>query len=111
MSRNRYDASVATSSRSRRLAEEFVEDLKAHDYQPRGSNTYSQSPMRGGVSSASTADLYLEDYYCKDNNFFEFYDPDASLRHKWMDNSPRMSRLREHRQKRLINRLEVSDFL
>lgn len=32
--------------------------------------------------------------------------PDAVLRLKWLDNSPRMSRLREHRQKRLHNKLE-----
>ena len=32
------------------------------------------------------------------------------LKHKWLDNSPRMSKLREHRQKRLINRLEVKKY-
>lgn len=38
------------------------------------------------------------------------YDPltetENLLRLKWLDNSPRMSRLREHRQKRLMNKLE-----
>lgn len=37
------------------------------------------------------------------------YDPmdqETVLRLKWTDNSPRMSRLRDHRQKRLVNKLE-----
>lgn len=44
-------------------------------------------------------------------NYIDDYEPVDSedlLRLKWLDNSPRMSRLRDHRQKRLINKLEVS---
>lgn len=33
--------------------------------------------------------------------------PDEILKLKWIDNSPRMTRLRDHRNKRLLNRLEV----
>ena len=32
---------------------------------------------------------------------------EIGLKQKWLDNIPRMSKLREHRQKRLLNRLEV----
>lgn len=32
--------------------------------------------------------------------------PEFILKNKWLDNSPRMSRLREHRQRRLMNKLE-----
>jgi len=55
------------------------------------SNQSSQSPIRD--------DRYLNDYY-------EYYDPDQVLKIKWLDNSPRMSRMRENRQKRLVNKLE-----
>jgi hypothetical protein len=44
------------------------------------------------------------------SNYIDDYEPVDSedlLRLKWLDNSPRMSRLRDHRQKRLINKLEV----
>ena len=45
------------------------------------------------------------------SRFLASYDPltetENLLRLKWLDNSPRMSRLREHRQKRLMNKLEV----
>jgi hypothetical protein len=34
--------------------------------------------------------------------------PEFILKNKWLDNSPRMSRLREHRQRRLMNKLEVN---
>lgn len=43
------------------------------------------------------------------SNYIDDYEPVDSedlLRLKWLDNSPRMSRLRDHRQKRLINKLE-----
>ncbi len=45
------------------------------------------------------------------SNYIDDYEPVDSedlLRLKWLDNSPRMSRLRDHRQKRLINKLEVN---
>lgn len=48
----------------------------------------SLSPVRGG-----------EEY--------DVANPESILKTKWLDNSPRMSRLREHRQRRLINKLEV----
>lgn len=38
-------------------------------------------------------------------------DPDFILRNKWLDNSPRMSKLRDHRQRRLMSKLEVNNFL
>ena len=47
----------------------------------------------------------------REPSHFLDYEPneaDVILKLKWMDNSPRMSRLREHRQKRLMNRLEVN---
>ncbi len=47
------------------------------------------------------------------SNYIDDYEPADSedlLRLKWLDNSPRMSRLRDHRQKRLMNKLEVSIF-
>lgn len=39
--------------------------------------------------------------------YYDYYDTEEQLRLKWMDNSPRMSRLRENRRRRLINKLEV----
>lgn len=60
------------------------------DYASNRSNHSSQSPVRD--------ESYLNDELC---------DQDVTLRLKWMDNSPRMSRIRENRQKRLINKLEV----
>ena len=71
----------------------YYDDLRTNDS--------SQSPAR----SSSVA--YNNSYPIRDESFYDFYDPDAFLRLKWLDNSPRMSRLRDHRQKRLINRLEV----
>lgn len=55
----------------------------------RASTVYdtSLSPVRGGDE-------------------FDPANPENILRSKWLDNSPRMSRLREHRQRRLINKLE-----
>ena len=42
----------------------------------------------------------------------EILDPnDIVLKQKWLDHSPRMSKLREHRQKRLINKLEVNKLI
>ncbi len=90
--RSNNETNNAVSSRSRRLAEEFLDELKANDYQPR--STYHPEP---------------ETTYQEDRDFIDNYpDTDATLRAKWMDNSPRMSRLREHRQKRMISRLEVT---
>ena len=37
----------------------------------------------------------------------DMIDTEALLRLKWMDNSPRMSRLRETRRRRMLNKLEV----
>lgn len=39
--------------------------------------------------------------------YADLIDTEALLRLKWMDNSPRMSRLRETRRRRLVNKLEV----
>jgi hypothetical protein len=41
-------------------------------------------------------------------SFYEPLDQETFLRMKWVDNSPRMSRLRDHRTKRQINKLEVN---
>ena len=62
----------------------------------------ANSPVRisNGERSSFADDDYLTDS-------FDFNEPEAILRLKWLDNSPRMSRLREHRQKRLVNKLEV----
>lgn len=44
-------------------------------------------------------------YSIHDSN--DLFDPtDIVLKQKWLDNSPRMSKLRDHRQKRLLNKLE-----
>lgn len=40
----------------------------------------------------------------------DMLDTEALLRLKWMDNTPRMSRLRETRRRRLVNKLEVIFF-
>lgn len=69
-------------------------DLDECSFRQARSTQSSQSPIRDDPTS--------HDYFC------DFYDPDQSLRSKWLDNSPRMSRIRENRQKRLINKLEVS---
>lgn len=92
MSRYRYGTSSSLSSRSNRLyADDFLTDET------------SVSPLRATGGGSGVDDLAGH----AGAHFYDYYDPDASLRLKWMDNSPRMSRLREHRQKRLINRLEV----
>lgn len=71
-------------------------DLDDYSFRQVRSTQSSQSPVRDDPNSS--------DY------FYDFYDPDQSLRTKWLDNSPRMSRIRENRQKRLINKLEVRIF-
>jgi hypothetical protein len=55
---------------------------------------------------------FLDKYLDKDISLYSNYytesplESEVLLRLKWMDNSPRMSRLRDHRQKRLTNKLE-----
>ena len=66
---------------------------------------------RETVHKNQQAEKRLIDYELEEN--LERYDYDSAknpedfLRYKWLDNTPRMSRIRDHRNKRLINRLEV----
>lgn len=62
----------------------------------------SSSPIRG--NDRLTVDV--EDELGVDLSSYDVNAPEAILRLKWLDNSPRMSRLREHRHKRLQNKLE-----
>jgi hypothetical protein len=70
----------------------------------------SNSPIRGGgmVLNADRLNSSEDEYGLNLVDSYEFNDPQTILRLKWLDNSPRMSRLREHRQKRLESRLEVN---
>lgn len=59
---------------------------------------------------ADTDEIYLPDRYATGitpAGLTDMLDTEALLRLKWMDNTPRMSRLRETRRRRLINKLEV----
>lgn len=90
MNRSHYQdhSEVSLNRRSRCFS-------NTEDYEPRTNQSSSQSPVRD--------EQYLA--------YEQLYDPDMNLRLKWMDYSPRMSRIRENRQKRLINKLEVKYFI
>jgi hypothetical protein len=72
----------------------------------------SPSPVREQAPRKNDNKKIIE-YELDDKEFLDRYEydnprnPDDMLRLKWIDNGPRMSRIREHRNKRLINRLEV----
>ena len=70
-----------------------------HSHHHHHHESASESPVREETIAPSRYSQMPEDY--------EIRDAEAVLRSKWMDNSARMQRLREHRQKRLINKLEV----
>lgn len=67
------------------------------------------------TSSPKSNRFDTDDVYLPDRNangiapagLTDMIDTEALLRLKWMDNSPRMSRLRETRRRRLVNKLEV----
>jgi hypothetical protein len=82
-----------------RFRETFSEENHHHHHhhQPHHSNHHSNN------SSQSPSREFREEFLDE----YELFEPDNILRMKWLDNSPRMSRLRDHREKRLINRLEV----
>jgi hypothetical protein len=66
-----------------------------------GSRSPSLSPARDFHSAKNKIENFDDfDYDYRPN-------PDEMLKMKWMDYTPRMSRLREQRTKRLLNRLEV----
>jgi hypothetical protein len=76
-----------------------------HNHHNHHNISEANSPIRISNGERSS---YVDDDYL--NESFDFTEPDAVLRLKWLDHSPRMSRLREHRQKRLSNKLEVMNF-
>lgn len=76
------------------------------------------SPSTSSRCSKFNEDAADETVYLPDRNatgvapagLVDLIDTEALLRLKWMDNTPRMSRLRESRRRRLINKLEVTLF-
>lgn len=81
---------------------------------PATSTHHSHRSSEGKFASDVLSDeLYLPDRYANGitpAGLTDMIDTEALLRLKWMDNSPRMSRLRETRRRRLINKLEVNIF-
>lgn len=97
--------------------------LSTSSYSARG---HSPSPSPSPISPVSSARTYIgsgrfkpkdeeeEPVYLPDRNvngiapasLCDMIDTEALLRLKWMDNTPRMSRLRETRRRRLVNKLE-----
>lgn len=66
----------------------------------------NESHIIHSLSPSPTRDNLEYGYSIHDSA--DLLDPsEIGLKQKWLDNSPRMSKLREHRQKRLLNRLEV----
>jgi hypothetical protein len=67
-----------------------------------GSRSPSLSPSRYDANLAKNKNENIDEF-----DFDYRPNPDEMLKMKWMDYTPRMSRLREQRTKRLMNRLEV----
>ncbi|RNA39436.1 hypothetical protein BpHYR1_039328 [Brachionus plicatilis] len=70
------------------------------------SSDLDEYSLRAAVRSIQSSQSPVRDEPTLNDYFYDFYDPDQALKSKWLDNSPRMSRMRENRQKRLINKLE-----
>ena len=115
-----YRSYSMRSSHPRRFEEDEIENKPREEresrvhYRAASHNNY-RPPQRHRVDAASQSpvrdELFVErQRYPPMPDDYEPADPEVILRLKWMDNSARMQRLREHRQKRLINKLEVFFF-
>jgi hypothetical protein len=97
------------------LDEKLNEHLQPRSYINRSDNTYLSNITNNNMSNIASSRSPLREIR-DDVNYYGIgavnnYEPTESeigLKLKWLDNSPRMSRLRDHRQKRLINKLEVT---
>lgn len=65
-----------------------------------------ETPRRSQIKEKKIVDYELESNF-EQSDFDNAKSAEDFLKYKWMDNTPRMNRIRDHRNKRLMNKLEV----
>ena len=66
-----------------------------------------ETPRRSQKKENKVIEYDYDDGSVERHEYDNVKNAEEFLKYKWMDNTPRMNRIRDHRNKRLMNRLEV----